>query len=60
MHSYVTFTYRRVRITVLAGPNLMNGEPTEQAVKYYLDVFGWQDELRQFAAEHLLGLYNDA
>jgi hypothetical protein len=60
MASNATLTYRGVKITVLAGPYLIDGRPTEEAVEYYLDVFGHLDDLRQFASEHLLGLYNDA
>jgi hypothetical protein len=56
----VKLIYRGVRITILAGPYLADNAPTEQANEYYLDLFGRLDDLRQFAAAQLLGMYNDA
>jgi hypothetical protein len=60
MPSDVKFTYRGVRITVLAGSYLKDGAPTEQAAAYYIRLFEGLDDLRQFAAEQLLGIYNSA
>jgi hypothetical protein len=55
----VTLNENGVTIMVLNGPYLDNGRPTESAVSYYTDLIARLDELKGFAADHLLKLYNE-
>jgi hypothetical protein len=56
----VTFDNNGVTIRILQGPYLDNGRPTESAVRYYTDLISRLDELKGFAADKLLKLYNEA
>ena len=55
----VTLNVNGVAITVLNGPYLEIGRPTESAVIYYTDLIARLAELKGFAADQLLELYNE-
>jgi hypothetical protein len=55
-----SFDHHGVRVRILNGPYLEDGKPTAQAIEYYTDLFRRLDDLRQFAADALLGLYNNS
>ena len=50
--------HRDVEIKVLDGPYLVDGKPTSEAIDYYCSIVDRLDELRSFAADALLELYN--
>ena len=56
----LTFNHNGIEVTVLNGPYLENGRPTDRAVSDYTDLASRLDELRGFAADKLLKLYNQA
>jgi hypothetical protein len=55
----VTFDEDGVKITVLDGPYLEDGQPTPRAVADYQALIGRLEELKGFAADKLLKLYNE-
>ena len=48
-----------VEITILDGPYLQDGRPTERAVGDYTALVARLDELKGFAADQLLTLYHE-
>jgi len=48
-----------VRIRVLDGPYVEKGKPTPRAVKDYTRLIRQLDDLKGFAAERLMDLYNN-
>lgn len=56
----VTLQYNGVEIRILKGPYLQGGQPTDRAVSDYTHLVTRFDELREFAADKLLSLYNDS
>lgn len=55
----VTLNHGGVEITVLDGPYLQDGRPTDRAVADYTQLMARLEELKGFAADKLLRLYND-
>lgn len=55
----LTFNHNGVEITILDGPYLEHGRPTDRAAKDYTELTARLDELKIFAADKLLKLYNE-
>lgn len=55
----VTLQHAAVSVEVLDGPYLCNGQPTSEAVAYYTTLIVNLDELKHYAAQSLLPLYNN-
>jgi hypothetical protein len=55
----VTLSHDGVKVKVLDGPYLVDGRPTDRAVSDYSGLIARLDDLKGFAADRLLGLYNE-
>lgn len=55
----VTLQKDGVKIRVLEGPYLEDGQPTRRAVKDYTRLIRQLDDLKGYAADRLLDLYNN-
>ncbi len=55
----IELSHGGVPVTVLDGPYVAGGKPTQEAVAYYTRLIERLDELRAFAADALLDLYNE-
>ena len=54
-----TFRLDDHEIRVLDGPYLLDGEPTSEASEFAATLSGLLDEMRAFAAQRYLEIYND-
>ena len=55
----VTLQKDGIKIRVLDGPYLDKGKPTPRAVKDYTRLIRQLDDLKEYAADRLLDLYNN-
>lgn len=53
------FHHNGTKITVLDGPYQEDGRPTDRAVSDYMGLIARLEELKGFAADKLLKLYNE-
>jgi hypothetical protein len=55
----IELQHEGVEVTIMDGQYLVDGKPTPTAVQEYQAIIARLDELRRFAADRLLALYND-